>query len=221
MKKIICLFIMAIGVFGFISLVNAEESWTSIGSEVNFINNLIEGEDLSSNQEFTDFLSKYDVYYKYSKIDDTIYQNYLSDVFKGTDLGAEDSIMSLVPTVESSEDLSSWIKVSGSNLAFVDLEYDETKDTGYVVGVAAVDKENNSKIYVYRGVFEVSSANTLVDAYTTHATEYQEGNSNTTTTETTVATESNPNTGVSDYAYILVPLALIGGSILMFKRRYV
>ena len=177
MKKIICLFIMAIGVFGFISLVNAEESWTSIGSEVNFINNLKEGEDLSSNQEFTDFLSKYDVYYKYSKIDDTIYQNYLSDVFKGTDLGAEDSIMSLVPTVESSEDLSSWIKVSGSNLAFVDLEYDETKDTGYVVGVAAVDKEDNSKIYVYRGVFEVSSANTLVDAYTTHATEYQEGNS--------------------------------------------
>ena len=224
MKKIICAIIMVIGVFGFIGLVNAEESWSSIGEDVGFITDLIEGEDLSSNEELTNFLSKYDVYYKYYKIDDTLYQNYLSDLFEGTNLGAEDSIMSsYIPTVEDSGDLGSWLKVSGSNLAFANLEYDETKDTGYIVGIAAVDKEDNSKIYVYRGVFEVSSSSTLVDSYTTHATEYQEGTTNTTTTTTTeetVATESNPNTGISDYAYILVPLALVGGSVLMLKRRY-
>ena len=92
------------------------------------------------------------------------------------------------------------------------------------MGVAAVNKEDTSKIYVYRGIFEVSSASTLVDAYNTHYAEYENGTTTTTTTTTTtgetVATESNPNTGISDYAYILVPIALVGGSILMFKKRY-
>ena len=224
MKKVLCLLIVMVGVFGFIGFVNAEEDWTSIGSEVGFIGDLIEGEDLSDNQELTDFLATYDVYYRYVKIEDSLYQNYLSDTFKGTSLGAEDSIMAYIPTVNSTDDLSSWIKVSDGNLAFADLEYDETQDTGYIVGVAAVNKEDTSKIYVYRGIFEVSSSSTLVDAYNAHYAEYENGTTTTTTTTTTtgetVATESNPNTGISDYAYILVPIALVGGSILMFKKRY-
>ena len=226
MKKIICLFVTIIGVFGFLSPVNAEESWSSIGSGSDFVGDWIIGEDLSSSQTLKDILEKYDIYYKYVKIEDSVYKNYLSDTLGDTNTGAKQTVMALVPTVSSTSDLSSWVKVSDSNLAFADLDYDSTKDTGYVVGIAAVNKEDTSKIYVYRGVYEVSSASTLVDAYEKHYAEYQNNtsssdNTTTTTTTQTVATTSNPNTGISDYVYVLVPIALVGGFVLMFRRKHV
>ena len=38
--------------------------------------------------------------------------------------------------------------------------------------------------------------------------------------ETTVRSESNPNTGISDYAMYLVPLCILVGSTILLKRKY-
>ena len=216
MKKLFNLLLVIFCCFGFVSIVNAEEAWSSIPGDVNFINDLIEGKDLTSNSAATDFFSKYDVYYKYEKIDDTLYGNYISDISQGTTTGAANSVDALVPSVSSVSELGTWIKATSPKLSYSDIAYDSTKKTGYVIAIAAVDKSDNTKIYVNREVYEVTSTNEIKSSYEVN---YDNDTSIQETEEQSVA-EENPNTGISDYAIYLVPIALICGTALMMRKNY-
>ena len=195
MKKIFNLLLVTICCFGFISVVKAEEAWSSITSDVSFVNDLLAGTDLTSNTAATDFFAKYDVYYKYQKIDDTLYGSYVSDVSSGTSTGTESSINALIPSVTNTDELATWNKVTSPQLTYSDINYDSTKKTGYVVAIAAVDKSDNTKIYVKRVIYEVTSTNKIANSY--------EINCNDETTQdinNESVTGENPNTGISDYA---------------------
>lgn len=219
MKKIFNLLLVTICCFGFISVVKAEEAWNSITSDVTFISDLIEGKDLTSNSAATEFFTKYDVYYKYEKIDDTLYANYVSDISKGTSTGAQASVSALVPSVSSVDELGSWVKATSPIFTYSDINYDSTKKTGYVVAIAAVDKADNTKIYVNRVVYEVTATNKIESSYEINC-EDDTTTPATPSTPTDTATKENPNTGISDYAIYLVPIALIGGTVLMMRKNY-
>ena len=225
MKKLFYIAIAVVCSVGFIGMVNAEETWNSENNE--FVKSLITGSDLTSDTAAKDFLSKYDVYYRYQKIDDTVYNNYLTDSFGNTNIGAKDEIAGLVPTVNETTEITSddsiWVQVPASKIKITieDLAYNEASPTGYLVAVAAIDKKDSTKVQIYRGVYEVSSTNTLVDINEIHYSgEFDTTDEDTYATESEdVATNKNPDTGLSDWAIYLVPLALISGSALMFRRR--
>lgn len=217
MKKIFNLLLVTICCFGFISVVSAEEVWSSIPDDVSFVNDLLTGKSLTGNTAATAFFEKYDVYYTYEKIDDTLYSNYVSDISKGTSTGAVDSVNALVPTVSSTDDLGSWVKATEPSLTYGDMSYESGKKTGYIVALAAVDKTDNTKIYVYRLVSEVTGSNKIESSYEINCEDDTDVTEET-TTET--VTKENPNTGISDYAIYLVPIALIGGTVLMMRKNY-
>lgn len=214
MKKVFNLLFVFMCCFGFIGVVNAEELWSSLSEDTAFINDLIIGTDVSSLDTAKTFFEKYDVYYTAVKIeDDSVYQDYLKYKINGESNNSEATINGLIPTVTSTGDLGTWTKTAASKFIFDNLE----KGKGYVVGVAAVLKSDNTKIYVYRDVYEAVSTTTLNRAYELHYSDFQV---NTTNNEEEVNTEKNPDTGISDIAIYLVPVCLVLGSVLMFKRNY-
>lgn len=214
MKKVFNLLVVFICCFGFIGVVDAEEQWSSLSDDTAFINDLIIGTDVSGLDSAKAFFEKYDVYYTSIKIEDnSVYQDYLKYIINGESNNSEATINGLVPTVTSVGDLGAWTKTAASKFTFVDLE----QGKGYVVGVAAVLKSDNTKIYVNRDVYEAVSATTLNRAYELHYSDFQTSTTNNTEE---VNTENNPDTGISDIAVYLVPVCLLLGSVLMFKRNY-
>ena len=205
MKKIFSLLLVTICCFGFISVVNAEEAWSSITDDASFVSKMIERAPLDGTNA-TAFFEKYDVYYTYVKIDDTTFNTYLND-------RNINNVSYYIPTVNEVTDLGSWTKITDPNLSYTNLEYDQNKKTGYLVAVAAIPKTDTSKIYVYREVCEVTGTTSLV---TSSNISYE---TDTNVNEEPVV-EENPNTGISDYAIYLVPIALIGGTVLMMRKNY-
>ncbi len=213
MRKIFSLLIVGICFFGFIGVVNAEEQFSNLQEDTTFFNSLIVGTDVTQNDTVKAFFEKYDVWYTSAKIeDDSLYQDYLEYTLNGESNDSEATINALIPTVNSTSDLGSWTKTEAQTFAFENLE----QGKGYVVGVAVALKSDNSTIYVYRDVYEASSTTTLSRSYELHYNDFQS-----TTNETTeVTTSENPDTGISDIAIYLVPICLVGGTLLMFRRNY-
>lgn len=213
MKKIFSLLIVGICFFGFIGVVNAEEQFSNLQEDTTFFNSLIVGTDVTQNDTVQAFFEKYDVWYTSAKIeDDSLYQDYLEYTLNGESNDSEATINALIPTVNSTSDLGSWTKTEAQTFAFENLE----QGKGYVVGVAVALKSDNSTIYVYRDVYEASSTTTLSRSYELHYNDFQS-----TTNETTeVTTSENPDTGISDIAIYLVPICLVSGTLLMFRRNY-
>lgn len=229
MKKIFNLLLITVCMFGFVTVANAEESWSIIESEATFVGDLLAGKSVEGNEAATEFFNKYDVYYKYEKIDDTLYSNYVSDLTEGTSTGALDSINTLIGPVNSADDLQSWNQMNTKSIDYSGVEYTEGQKVGYIVALAAVPKDNTSNIYVLRSIYEVTGSSSLGSSYEINCEEdvTTDNNGNgdtivdTTTGEVTeTVTEENPNTGISDYAIYLVPLALIGGVVLMMRKNY-
>lgn len=221
MRKIFNLLLVTVMTFGFIGVVNAEESWSSITDDTSFLEALLNGESLEGNTAATTFFSKYDVYYQYQKIDDATYANYITDIRGETSTGAEQSINALIPAPSSAGDLGSWVKIDTPQISYADVEYTEGQKTGYIVAVAAVPKDDTSKVYVYRLVTEVTGSSKMESSYEINCDEDVDVvTDENTVTDTETVTEENPNTGISDYAIYLVPLALVGGVVLMMRKSF-
>ena len=130
----------------------------------------------------------------------------------------------LIPTVTVS-DLQSWTLSEDGNISLNDLKYESGKHNGYVLAVAAVKDGDTSKVYITRLIKESTSETTLGEiTYTAEdQASYQPDEDATTSdedTNTSVTTNSNPNTGISDYAIYLVPICIILGSGILLRRKY-
>ena len=71
-------------------------------------------------------------------------------------------------------------------------------------------------MYINRLILESTSTTTLGQASYTEADQVTYG----TTTNDQINTDSNPNTGISDYAIYLVPICIILGSAILLKKSY-
>lgn len=234
MKKILTIMAIFVIGLGIIPAVNAEESdLTSIAS----ITEAIGGSDKEIIQ--TDSANKYKFYYKYVAIDSTDFSTYITAKYTSenapktsedyttasTQVAEYEGVFKgLIPTVTVS-DLQSWTLSEDGNISLNDLKYESGKHNGYVLAVAAVKDGDTSKVYITRLIKESTSETTLGEiTYTAEdQAAYQPDEDATTSDEganTSVTTNSNPNTGISDYAIYLVPICIILGSGILLRRKY-
>lgn len=205
---------------------------------------LLGGSTLSEDNatSITSLLDKYTLYTKYEKIDDTLYSKYKSNT---NDETVGKSIADLISDPNKKEDLDNaengWRKIESAQVEYTDLE----KDSGYLVALMAVSKSDETKIYSYKTVYQATSDTTLStysdiannnvdpDATVEDKSTNEDNSSNETTTddseeptdetveEKEEKSDTNPETGISDYAIYLVPLSIIAGSTLMIRRRFI
>ena len=230
MKKVFYLFLMLICGFGFIGVANAESAWPS--EDVSTVNSLLAGADLTGKTSLTELLAKYDVYYSYVHVTDSLLDQML-DSGTYTDEYAS-QMEALIPTYADGDAYTTQtdiaknqITASNGKLTYTGLTYSQDSNNAYTVAIFGIPKDDTTKIYAARDVYQVTSSTTV--NYTNFFDEYlsspvdndEENNPNYSgDVEEDVATETNPNTGIEDYFMYLVPLALVGGSVLMFRRRY-
>lgn len=234
MKKILTIMAIFVIGLGIIPAVNAEESdLTSIAS----ITEAIGGSDKEIIQ--TDSANKYKFYYKYVAIDSADFSTYITAKYTSenapetsedyttasTQVAEYEGVFKgLISTVTVS-DLQSWTLSEDGNISLNDLKYESGKHNGYVLAVAAVKDGDTSKVYITRLIKESTSETTLGEiTYTAEdQAAYQPDEDATTSdegTNTSVTTNSNPNTGISDYAIYLVPICIILGSGILLRRKY-
>ena len=127
----------------------------------------------------------------------------------------ENTFKGLIPEVKTT-DLESWTLSSDGEINLKDLTYESGKHNGYVLAVAAVKDGDNNNVYINRLILESTSTTTLGQASYTEADQVTYG----TTTNDQINTDSNPNTGISDYAIYLVPICIILGSAILLKKSY-
>lgn len=231
MKKMITLVIMVVFGFGFMGVINAAE--LELGS-VAAVNTPVGGSDkeiVPADENATGY--KY--YYKISEISDNDFETYVKSKYSYENSDAssdeyttaqsrveeyETTFYNLIPTLKTTADLSTWKEITDGQINLTELKYQEGKHTGYVLAVAAV-KGNETNIYVNRMILESASSSTLdnIEYNSNDMNAYNETTQNVVTTEDE-KTESNPETGIEDYALYLVPLSLIAGSAILFKRNY-
>ena len=117
-------------------------------------------------------------------------------------------------------DLEKWTLSSDNEITLSGLTYESGKHNGYVLAVAAVKDGDTSKVYIDRMILESTSSTTLGEIAFLDSDKTVTTSQTTDEDETTVQSESNPNTGISDYAMYLVPLCIIVGSTILLKRKY-
>ncbi len=234
MKKILTIMAIFVIGLGIIPAVNAEEAdLTSIAS----ITEAIGGSDKEIIQ--TDSANKYKFYYKYVAIDSNDFSTYVTAKYTSenapetsedyttasTQVAEYEGVFKgLIPTV-TANDLQSWTLSEDGNISLNDLKYESGKHNGYVLAVAAVKDGDTSKVYITRLIKESTSATTLGEiTYTSDdQAAYQTDEGTDVSDEDTnesVTTNSNPNTGISDYAIYLVPICIILGSGILLRRKY-
>lgn len=225
MKKVISVVMTFLIGFCCMTNVNAEEvdlsSIASITSDVG-------GEDKEIIQ--TDSSNTYKFYYKYVAINSEDFNAYVSALYKMENLSDssdefvaiqsqvtqyENTFKGLIPEVKTT-DLESWTLSSDGEINLKDLTYESGKHNGYVLAVAAVKDGDNNNVYINRLILESTSTTTLGQASYTEADQVTYG----TTTNDQINTDSNPNTGISDYAIYLVPICIILGSAILLKKSY-
>ena len=232
MKSIKTLIIMAVFGLGFTGIVNAAEM--ELGS-VAVVNNPVGGSDveiISADETATGY--KY--YYKVQEIVDTnSFNSYVqakytiessdptTDEYTAAQSRIEEyeaTFNDYIATVNGAADLSTWTESADGQISLSDLKYEEGTHHGYVLAVAAI-KDGDTNVYVSRMILESTSTSTL-DEIKYNSGDMASYNNNTTGAVTTTdeTTNSNPETGIEDYAIYLVPLALIGGSAILFRRNY-
>lgn len=230
MKKVISLFMTFLMGFCFIANVNAEEldlsSIASIPSDIG-------GSDKEIIQ--TDSSNTYKFYYKYVTINEKDFSTYIGAkyIMDNTSDSSDDYVTAqsqvaeyegvfkgLIPEVNAS-DLESWTLSSDGEINLNDLTYESGKHNGYVLAVAAVKDGDTSNVYIDRLILESTSATTLGQITYTDTDQATYGaNVTDTTTDDTINTSDNPNTGISDYAIYLVPICIILGSAILLKKSY-
>ena len=225
MKKVISVVMTFLIGFCCMTNVNAEEvdlsSIASITSDVG-------GEDKEIIQ--TDSSNTYKFYYKYVAINSEDFNAYVSALYKMENLSDssdefvaiqsqvtqyENTFKGLIPEVKTT-DLESWTLSSDGEINLKDLTYESGKHNGYVLAVAAVKDGDNNNVYINRLILESTSTTTLGQVSYTEADQVTYG----TTTNDQINTDSNPNTGISDYAIYLVPICIILGSAILLKKSY-
>ena len=228
MKKIYLLVITCM--FCFMTAVNAEEK---VNSDVFTLNDQVGGTSDSIIQ--INDADKVKYYYKFVKIDDTQFNQYAAAKYgvENNDSASEaytqastkvqeleTGFLSLIPAVSKPSDLtaegSGWTAANGKVITLANLVYNAGQHSGYLMAVAAVKDGDTANVYIVRKAFEATSATTLgaITYLDADKTVYQ-SSSNADT-----QTESNPSTGISDYAIYLVPMSIILGSVLIFKKNY-
>lgn len=224
MKKAISLFITILTGFCFVANVNAEEiSLSTIAS----IPSDIGGADKEIIQ--TDSSNTYKFYYKYIAIDSEDFNSYIDSKYivdNSSDTSSEEYLTAqsqveeyettfkgLIPSVTVA-DLESWTLSSDGEINISDLVYQSGSHNGYVLAIAAVKDGDTSNVYIDRLILESKSQTTLGQI------SYPEKTSSNVNSNDTVATDENPNTGLSDYAIYLVPISIILGSTILLRRNY-
>lgn len=225
MKKVISVVMTFLIGFCCMTNVNAEEvdlsSIASITSDVG-------GADKEIIQ--TDSSNTYKFYYKYVAINSEDFNAYVGALYKMENLSDssdefvaiqsqvtqyENTFKGLIPEVKTT-DLESWTLSSDGEINLKDLTYESGKHNGYVLAVAAVKDGDNNNVYINRLILESTSTTTLGQASYTEADQVTYS----TTTNDQINTDSNPNTGISDYAIYLVPICIILGSAILLKKSY-
>lgn len=225
MKKVISVVMTFLIGFCCMTNVNAEEvdlsSIASITSDVG-------GADKEIIQ--TDSSNTYKFYYKYVAINSEDFNAYVGALYKMENLSDssdefvaiqsqvtqyENTFKGLIPEVKTT-DLESWTLSSDGEINLKDLTYESGKHNGYVLAVAAVKDGDNNNVYINRLILESKSTTTLGQVSYTEADQVTYG----TTTNDQINTDSNPNTGISDYAIYLVPICIILGSAILLKKSY-
>lgn len=225
MKKVISVVMTFLIGFCCMTNVNAEEvdlsSIASITSDVG-------GADKEIIQ--TDSSNTYKFYYKYVAINSEDFNAYVGALYKMENLSDssdefvaiqsqvtqyENTFKGLIPEVKTT-DLESWTLSSDGEINLKDLTYESGKHNGYVLAVAAVKDGDNNNVYINRLILESTSTTTLGQVSYTEADQVTYD----TTTNDQINTDSNPNTGISDYAIYLVPICIILGSAILLKKSY-
>ncbi len=236
MKKICLLFIMFISL-GFIVTVNAEEKTADMFSINVDATNPIDGQKESIIE--TEENLKMTYYYKYVPIDSAKFSQYTAALYGVENLDStsseytqatttkttlETEFAGLIPAVTSPAGLkaegSGWNPANGKVIALSDLTYVQGQHSGYLLAVAGVKDGDTANVYAVRIALESVNATTLgaVTFLDADKAAYQQTNPGQTTPANT---EQNPSTGIEDYALYLVPVSIILGSVIMFKKDYV
>lgn len=226
-KRIGSIALIAIFSFCMMGMVNAAESdFSSVAS----ITSVIGGaeEEIIPIAEGT-----YKYYYKIQQIDDNDFSTYIKSryIYDNGDESSDEymeaqarvdeyetAFNALIPTLNSTSDLNSWTESTDKHIKLTGLNYEANKHHGYIIGVAAV---KDGKIYVTRLILESTSASTLEaikytsNDKTTYNNNTQQG---VVEKEKDTKTESNPETGLEDYAIYLVPLSIVLGSGILLRR---
>ena len=238
--KTFLMMIIMICVFGYIGVANAATDKLSSVEDSNTItaaSNLLTGKDLSTADKstITTLEGKYTLYYKYAKISSDVY-----DKYKSGDSSASTTIAGLIKDPADADELENdWNKVSGTQILYNDPDfvYDAENPTGYVIALMALSSDN--KIYTYKNVYQLTSATTFATyasiakgaevkdeevqkEETVEKTDEEEDVDTEEEPEAEEAVEKsteNPETGISDVAIYLVPLAITLGSALYLRRR--
>ena len=170
MKKLSLLLLMIGFGFCFITCVNADELALD---NVAAITATIGGNDKEIIQ--IDTKNKYNYYYKYVKIGDKDFTDYVKNkqiVDKSTDGSSEyiaaaskvgeyeKNFLKLIPTVSKVSDVSNWIKSNDNEIKVSNLVYKSGSHNGYVLAVAAT-KNGDENVYISRVVLESKSSSTL------------------------------------------------------------
>lgn len=192
---------------------------------------------------------KYKLYYQYKQIDSDTYNKYKTDstdsqtVNTITDLIQTPGCDSLSSAVSESEE-GKWAVIEGTQVSYSNLKYDSSNPAGYLIMLiadASTDGSScsSSTLYYSKNVYQATSATTLatyksiasvgdtgdeneVEKQETDEEEEEDVEKDTEAEEegdTEEKAETNPETGISDYAVYLVPLALVAGSALYLRRR--
>ena len=235
LSKSFGILIIVMCMFGYITCVNAVDKLSSVESDsVSAVVKLLGGSTLAGDDatKITNLMNKYSLYYTYKEIDDTLYSNYKNDT-SNTQYG--DAIGNTITDPKSAAELnnenSGWFKLESTEITYSNL----TKDKGYIVALMAVSKTDDTKMYRYKTVYQATTDSTLSpysevanngaqsDEENTNENESNNEDENAEENENTEETEekadTNPETGISDYAIYIVPLALIAGSTLMIRRN--
>ena len=233
MKKIASLFFIMVFGFGFIGAVNAAEADLS---DVAIVTSVIGGSETEITTRDDVSSNTYKYYYKVVAIDDNDFASYVNSKFiydngdpnsddyvnaQSQVLSYEENFYGYVPELTSSASLNDWTESTDGQITLSNLKYEAGKHHGYVLGVAAVKTGDNNTVYVTRIILESQSATTLssIEYNNNDMTQYND-DTDAVVNDGESKSKSNPETGIEDYAIYLVPVLLIGGSAIIFRKSY-
>lgn len=235
--KSFLMIVVLLCMFSYMGVVNAESLQSKEAASMNAVYNLLTGKALSDadKETITKLKLTYpNLYYNKVEIPSDVYTKY-----KNQDSTASKTISDLIeiPSSDQLTEDNGWTSIPGTQVSYSNLKYDSSNPTGYLVALAAVTSDN--VVYGSKNVFQATSATTLAtyssiantgdsgdetevekqEAEEEEEPEVDKEEAEEEDVDKEEQAESNPETGISDYAVYLVPLALVAGSALYLRRR--
>lgn len=242
MKKVLSICIAFI--MSFIAISGVSAATKNLSDVASIIAGVIGG----SEKEITaiDTANTYKYYYKYVELDKDDFNEYVKSKYIVDNVSSENSDEYVGASVAVSEfesefnnkiadpavaDLQSWTASTDGQINLSELKYQEGTHNGYLLAVAATKDGDTSTVYMSKIILESKSGSTLgVIEYTEadktsldsvgDTEDYDTEDETTVSKDSSSAASTNPNTGISDYAIYLVPLAIILGSGLLLRKSY-